>query len=94
MPYGTPAAWRLRSIQTATGDLMSPDVVEGPGGVTGRRGGLKHRCPSGRGGSSPSPGTDDRWLRRRCTQWYSAPEIGGVGEDRGDERQEYVVRIT
>src|SRR5690606_24873570 len=31
-----------------------------PGWRNGRRGGLKIRCPKGRGGSSPSPGTAGR----------------------------------
>ena len=35
----------------------SYDRKRSPGGEIGRRCGLKHRCPSGRGGSSPSPGT-------------------------------------
>ncbi len=37
--------------------FLRADAPSGPGGGTGRRGGLKIPCPSGRAGSSPAPGT-------------------------------------
>ena len=37
--------------------LASNQLTHGPGGGIGRRYGLKIRCPKGRAGSSPAPGT-------------------------------------
>src|SRR5699024_3409096 len=42
-----------------SGILIQPSCTGGePGWRNGRRGALKMRCPRGRAGSSPAPGTD------------------------------------
>ncbi len=52
----------------------TPASRSGPDGGIGRHDGLKIRCPQGREGSSPSPGTRSDLLRCR---WRPSSEISG-----------------
>ncbi len=45
------------AVQNLTAVCLTGAPAPSPGGGIGRRNGLKHRCPRGRVGSTPTPGT-------------------------------------
>src|SRR5690625_5327938 len=81
-----------------SGILVQPLVRERrPGSRNGSRGALKMRCPRGRAGSSPAPGTDIA-APPECKDDHAGGAIGRrsvrLGQRRVDELDEEVCGMT
>ncbi len=63
-PFDRPLSHVVR-VHAATVDRALYARAFQPGWRNGRRGGLKSRCPKGRAGSSPAPGTSFSLVKRR-----------------------------